>query len=149
MLFLYPVIESIGPGFTSILLVQLFGMLLYGLYTAIAPAIMVELFPTEVRGVGIGSTYNLVVALLSGTTPYLMTAAGAHQRTGWFIAYVCAGALVSLITFVPMPEPGPKPRLTMQPACARNGSYASAHAGCGTTRRQSPFDRRTARRIAY
>lgn len=104
VLFLYPVIKSIGPGFTSILLVQMFGMLLYGLYTAVAPAVMVELFPTEVRGVGIGSTYNLVVALLGGTTPYLMTAASAHQRTGWFIAYVCAGALVSLITFVLMPE---------------------------------------------
>jgi MFS transporter, MHS family, alpha-ketoglutarate permease len=104
LLFLYPVIRSIGPSFGSMLLVECFGMLLYGLYTAIAPAVMAELFPTEVRGVGIGAAYNLVVALLGGTTPYLMTAAQTHQREGWFIAYVCVGALIGLVTFWRMPE---------------------------------------------
>ncbi|HKT99432.1 MAG TPA: MFS transporter [Paraburkholderia sp.] len=104
LLFLYPVIVSIGTSFMSILSVELFGMLLYGLYTAVAPAVMVELFPTEVRGVGIGSTYNLIVALLGGTTPYLMTIADEHRHTGWFIAYVCFGALISLITYLKMPE---------------------------------------------
>jgi len=65
---------------------------------------MAELFPTEVRGVGIGAAYNLVVALLGGTTPYLMTAFQAHHREGWFIGYVCIGALVGLVTFWRMQE---------------------------------------------
>ncbi|HEY4297182.1 MAG TPA: MFS transporter [Paraburkholderia sp.] len=104
LLFLYPVVRSIGPSFGSMLLVECFGMLLYGLYTAIAPAIMAELFPTEVRGMGIGAAYNLVVALLGGTTPYLMTAFQARGHEGWFLAYVSAGALIGLVTFWRMPE---------------------------------------------
>ncbi|MDR2992096.1 MAG: MFS transporter [Burkholderiaceae bacterium] len=104
LLFLYPVMRSVGPSFMSILLVELFGMLLYGLYSSIAPAVMAEIFPTEVRSIGIGATYNIVVAVLGGTTPYLMTLASAHQREGWFIAYVCVGALIGLITYWRMPE---------------------------------------------
>lgn len=104
LLFLYPVVMSVSAHFWSILLVECFGLLLYGLYTAVAPAIMTELFPTEVRGVGIGATYNLVVALLGGTTPYLMTAAGAHGHEGWFLAYVGVAALVGLVTYWVMPE---------------------------------------------
>jgi MHS family alpha-ketoglutarate permease-like MFS transporter len=104
LLLLYPVMKSVGPSFMSILLVELFGMLLYGLYSSIAPAIMAEIFPTEVRSIGIGATYNIVVAVLGGTTPYLMTLAAAHQREGWFIAYVCVGALIGLITYWRMPE---------------------------------------------
>jgi len=104
LLFLYPVVMSIGPGFQSMLLVECFGLLSYGLYSAIAPSIMAELFNTDVRGVGIGAAYNLVVALLGGTTPYLMTWLQSVHREGWFLAYVCVGAAVSLITYWRMPE---------------------------------------------
>ena len=64
---------TLGPSFGSILAVELFGLVLYSMYTSIAPAIMSEQFPTSVRAVGIGTPYNLVVALLGGTTPYLLT----------------------------------------------------------------------------
>ncbi|ABE36129.1 sugar (and other) transporter family protein [Paraburkholderia xenovorans LB400] len=104
LVFLYPVVTSIGPGFQSMLLVECFGLLTYGFYSAIAPSIMAELFSTDVRGVGIGAAYNLVVALLGGTTPYLMTWLQSIHREGWFLAYVCAGAAVSLITYWRMPE---------------------------------------------
>jgi len=104
LLFLYPVMHSIGPSFWSMLLVGCFGMLLFGLNSAIAPAVMAELFPTEVRGMGIGAAYNLVVALLGGTTPYLLTILEAHHHEDWFIGYVCVGALIGLITFWRMPE---------------------------------------------
>jgi MFS transporter, MHS family, alpha-ketoglutarate permease len=104
LLFLFPVVQSIGPGFGSILLVESFGLLSYGLYTSIAPAVMTEQFDAEVRGVGIGTVYNLVVAIFGGTTPFLMTALQARHREGWFIAYVCAAAAVGLFTYWKMPE---------------------------------------------
>jgi MHS family alpha-ketoglutarate permease-like MFS transporter len=104
LLFLYPVVTSIGPSFRSMLLVECFGLLTYGLYSAIAPSIMAELFSTEVRGLGIGAAYNLVVALLGGTTPYLMTWLQSTHHEGWFLGYVCLGALVSLIAYWRMPE---------------------------------------------
>jgi MHS family alpha-ketoglutarate permease-like MFS transporter len=104
LVLLYPAMMSVSANFWMILLIDCFGMLLYGLYSAIAPAIMVELFPTEVRSIGIGATYNLVVALLGGTAPYLMAAATAHGLTGWFLGYVCCFALFGLITYWKMPE---------------------------------------------
>lgn len=104
MLFVYPVVLSTGASVMSILLVDLFGLLLYGLYSAIAPAVMVELFSTEVRGVGIGVVYNTVVALLGGTTPYLMSWLQSHRHENWFLLYVSGAALVGLLTYLFMPE---------------------------------------------
>jgi len=104
MVFLYPVVTSIRADFVSMLLVECFGLLTYGLYSSIAPAVMAELFSTEVRGIGIGTAYNLVVALLGGTTPYLMTWLQSTRHEGWFLAYVCLGAAISLITYLRMPE---------------------------------------------
>jgi MHS family alpha-ketoglutarate permease-like MFS transporter len=108
-LLLYPVVSSIGSSFWSILLVELFGLLFYGLYSSIAPAIKSELFPTDVRALGIGLPYNLVVAIFGGTTPYLMTWLQSRGHESWFLFYVSAAALVSLVAFLRMPETRGKP----------------------------------------
>jgi len=104
LLFIFPVMHAVGPSFMRMLLIECFGLLLYGLYSAIAPALMSELFSTEIRGVGIGAIYNLVVALVGGTTPYLLTWLGSAGHQDWFFIYVCFGALVSLIAFYFLPE---------------------------------------------
>lgn len=104
LLFFYPLITNMGPSFGSILSVELFGLVLYGMYTSIAPAIMSEQFPTSVRAVGIGAPYNLVVALLGGTTPYLLTWLQSIGQERWFFFYVLAGAVITLVTFIRMPE---------------------------------------------
>ena len=109
LLFFYPIITSMQPTFSSILMVELFGLLLYALYTSIAPAIMSEQFPSSVRAVGIGAPYNLMVALLGGTTPYLLTWLQSHGQESWFFYYVLAGAALTLITFIKMPETAGKP----------------------------------------
>lgn len=106
LLLLYPVIHAVGPSFARMLLVNCFGLLLYALYSAIAPALMAELFSTDVRGVGIGAAYNLVVALVGGTTPYLMSWLESVGHQDWFIGYVSIGALVTLIAFCCVPENG-------------------------------------------
>ena len=55
LIFFYPLMTTLGPSFGSILAVELFGLVLYSMYTSIAPAIMSEQFPTSVRAVGIGT----------------------------------------------------------------------------------------------
>jgi len=102
--FLYPVVLSVGNTFWSIALVELFGMVLYGLYTAIAPAVMAEIFGAEIRSLGIGLPFNLVVALLGGTTPYLMTWLQGRGQEKLFLIYVCVGSAISLLTFLRMKE---------------------------------------------
>ena len=109
LLFFYPIITHMQPTFSSILLVELFGLLLYALYTSIAPAIMSEQFPSSVRAVGIGAPYNLMVALLGGTTPYLLTWLQSNGQESWFFYYVLAGAALTLLTFIKMPETAGKP----------------------------------------
>ncbi len=109
LILFYPLMTTMGPSFGSILMVELFGLVLYAMYTAIGPAIMSEQFPTSVRAVGIGAPYNLVVALLGGTTPYLLTWLQSNGMERWFFYYVLAGAVVTLITFIRMPETAGQP----------------------------------------
>ncbi len=104
LLFLYPVVRLIGPDLGTLLLIECFGLFSYALYASIAPSIMAELFDTQVRGVGIGAAYNVVIALLGGTTPYLLTWLSSHGKDGWFFVYVGCGALITLLTFLRMPE---------------------------------------------
>ncbi len=101
---LYPVVRSMSASFASILAVELFGLLLYGLYSAIAPAIKSELFSTDIRALGIGLPYNLVVAIFGGTTPYLMTWLQSRGHEQWFLVYVSVMAVITLVAFIRMPE---------------------------------------------
>ena len=104
LLFFYPMIKWMDSSFSSILLVEMFGLLLYALYTSIGPAVMSEQFPTEVRAVGIGAPYNLVVAILGGTTPYVLTWSQSIGKQDYFYFMVIVGAILTLITFIKMPE---------------------------------------------
>ncbi|WP_151829114.1 MFS transporter [Acinetobacter radioresistens] len=104
LLFFYPIIKWMDSSFSSILLVEIFGLLLYALYTSIGPTLMSEQFPTEVRAVGIGAPYNLMVALLGGTTPYILTWLQSIEKQDYFYFLVIIGAALTLLTFIKMPE---------------------------------------------
>lgn len=99
-----PLSSLIGPGFGNLLVVFGVGLALYTAMTSIAPAIMSELFPTEVRGLGIGAWYNLTVAVFGGTAPLVIQAlseAGASQAFFW---YVAGGAVIAFLTILTLPE---------------------------------------------
>lgn len=65
--------------------------------------IMSELFPTELRGLGIGAWYNLTVAVFGGTAPLLITVFGAISPTLYFW-YVAAGAAIAFAVILTLPE---------------------------------------------
>jgi MHS family alpha-ketoglutarate permease-like MFS transporter len=99
-----PLSSLIGPGFGNLLVVFGVGLALYTAMTSIAPAIMSELFPTELRGLGIGAWYNLTVAVFGGTAPLVIQAlseAGASQAFFW---YVAGGAVIAFLTILTLPE---------------------------------------------
>ena len=50
-----------------------------------------------------------MVALLGGTTPYLLTWLQSIGQERWFFYYVLVGAVITLITFIRMPETNGKP----------------------------------------
>ncbi|MDP9398545.1 MAG: MFS transporter [Actinomycetota bacterium] len=99
-----PLSALIRPGLTGMLVVYCTGLGLYSLMTSIAPAIMSELFPTEVRGIGIGAWYNITVATFGGTAPLVITALGNAGRPHFFFWYVTSGAVLCFLTVLSLRE---------------------------------------------
>ncbi|WP_296655069.1 MFS transporter [Paraburkholderia sp.] len=102
--FLYPVVLSVQPTFWSIAGIELFGLVLYALFSSIVPATLSEMFKTEIRTVGIGLPINIVIAVLGGTTPFLMTWLQSMHLDNYFLIYVSAGSFITLVTVWRMKE---------------------------------------------
>jgi MHS family alpha-ketoglutarate permease-like MFS transporter len=99
-----PLSGLIGPGFWNMLVVFGVGLGLYTAMTSIAPAVMSELFPTELRGLGIGAWYNLTVATFGGTAPFVIQALAGAGLAHLFFWYVAAGAVVAFLVILTLPE---------------------------------------------
>ncbi len=101
-----PMSKLITPDatFASVLLVFCYGLGLYAVFASIAPAIMSELFPTELRGLGIGAWYNLTVAVFGGTAPLVISWLGDIGHSSWFFWYVAVGAVVAFLAILSLPE---------------------------------------------
>ena len=99
-----PLSTLVKPGLVNLVVVFTVGLGLYTAMTSIAPAIMSELFPTALRGLGIGAWYNLTVALFGGTAPLViqtLSAAGYAQAFFW---YVASGAVIAFLVILTLPE---------------------------------------------
>ncbi|MGH8870085.1 MAG: MFS transporter [Actinomycetes bacterium] len=99
-----PLSALVGPGLVNLLVVFCTGLGLYALLSSIAPAIMSELFPTEVRGIGIGAWYNLTVACFGGTAPLVITALADAGKSQLFFWYVTVGAVIAFATILTLRE---------------------------------------------
>lgn len=103
-LLIVPLSLLIGPGFWNMLVVLVVGLGLYTLMTSIAPAIMSELFPTSLRGLGIGAWYNLTVALFGGTAPLILQSLQLAGLGALFFVYVAVGAVIAFVAVLTLPE---------------------------------------------
>jgi MHS family alpha-ketoglutarate permease-like MFS transporter len=68
---------------------------------------MSELFPTRLRGLGIGAWYNLTVALFGGTAPLViqwLSNISHISHSSWFFWYVAVGAAVAFVATLTLPE---------------------------------------------
>ncbi len=99
-----PLSALVGPGTGGLLVVFCTGIGLYTAMTSIAPAIMSELFPTALRGLGIGAWYNLTVAIFGGTAPLLISTFAAFGASTAFFYYVAAGGAVAFLVILTLPE---------------------------------------------
>ncbi|QPP05381.1 MFS transporter [Streptomyces bathyalis] len=93
-----------GAGLPQLLVVFCTGLGLYALMSSIAPAIMSELFPTELRGVGIGAWYNITVAIFGGTAPLVITSMANAGHPDLFFVYVTVGAVIAFLTIFTLRE---------------------------------------------
>ena len=73
-------------------------------YTAINAVVKAELFPTEIRALGVALPYAVTVALFGGTAEYIALWAKNAGHEAWFFWYVTACVAMSLVVYVTMPE---------------------------------------------
>lgn len=90
-----------NASFMTILLIQIaFGFIL-SMNDGSLPALLSELFPTEVRYSGFAFTFNTANALLGGTAPLLATwmiqQTGSPMAPGWYLMAVSVIALIGLM----------------------------------------------------
>ena len=82
----------------------LFALVIVSGYTAVNAVVKAELFPTEVRALGVGLPYALAVALFGGTAEYVALWFKSSGYEAGFYWYVTACAALSLIVYVVVPD---------------------------------------------
>jgi len=80
------------------------GMLMISFYTSISGVVKAELFPPEVRAMGVGFPYAVANAIFGGTAEYVALALKNAGHGTWFAYYVTAMAVVVLIVGLAMPD---------------------------------------------
>ena len=93
------------PVLSLMLVGPLVFAVLLGLFIGVIPATMAEAFPARVRVTGVSLAYNLVLGLLGGTTPMIVTYLLAWSHNPLAPAYYLMGAAaVSLAVLMSWPE---------------------------------------------
>jgi MHS family alpha-ketoglutarate permease-like MFS transporter len=73
-------------------------------YTAINAVVKAELFPTEIRALGVALPYAVTVSLFGGTAEYLALWAKSAGHESWYFWYVTVCVGMSLLVYVAMPD---------------------------------------------
>jgi len=101
-LFTYPIMTTLGNTHTVL---PAFGLVLAALvivsgYTAINAVVKAELFPAEIRALGVALPYAIANTLFGGTAEWvaLKLKSSGHERV--FFVYVTVGIAVSLVVYV-------------------------------------------------
>ncbi|RZA32183.1 MAG: MFS transporter [Lysobacteraceae bacterium] len=105
-LFTVPILSQLQSVTTS---VQAFWLILAALaivsgYTAINAVVKAELFPVEIRALGVGLPYALTVALFGGTAEYVALWFKEMGHESGFYWYVTACIACSLLVYIAMPD---------------------------------------------
>ncbi|MFF3767568.1 MFS transporter [Streptomyces sp. NPDC001922] len=102
----YPLMTALrsASSYWSALGLSLIALVIVTGYTSINAAVKAELFPTGVRALGVALPYSIANALFGGTAEYVALWFKDAGMETMFFWYVSGCALVSLVTYVLMPE---------------------------------------------
>ena len=101
-----PVLTALATtrDMTSAFLLLMAALLAVSGYTAINAVVKAELFPTEIRALGVALPYAVTVAIFGGTAEYIALWAKSAGHEAWYFWYVTVCVAISLIVYVAMPE---------------------------------------------
>ena len=88
----------------SLFLAQSVMMVFVAASSSIIPAAYAELFPTEIRTVGVAVPYSIAVAVFGGTAPYLQAWMGSVFGPNAFNLYAVALLVITLLVIRTIPE---------------------------------------------
>ena len=88
--------------FTGILLLLLFALLIVSGYTSINAVVKAELFPAEVRALGVGLPYAVAASIFGGTAPYIALLFKDQGNESWFFIYISVLIFASLLVYATM-----------------------------------------------
>ena len=100
----FPLLSVLGSSFGSVLLVSLVGMAFLSLNHSNLATVFAEMFPPQVRTIGIALPYAISNAIFGGTAPSVMQYFGAAGNLWAVPLYVSVCALVTGLFFWFMPE---------------------------------------------
>jgi MFS transporter, MHS family, alpha-ketoglutarate permease len=95
---------SQATNLSFIFLLMICSLLIVSGYTSINAVVKAELFPAEVRALGVGLPYSLTVAIFGGTAEWLALYAKKIGHETWFYWYVTACIFISLLVYLRMKD---------------------------------------------
>lgn len=105
-LFTYPLLNALSltqsPYIAFVLL--LLALIIVSGYTSINAIVKAELFPAEIRALGVGFPYAFTVAIFGGSAEYIALWFKNAGHEHYFYWYVTACVFVSLIIYISMQE---------------------------------------------
>ena len=85
-------------------LIIMAALLIVSGYTSINAVVKAELFPTNIRALGVGLPYSITVALFGGSSELIALAFKENQVEHYFYYYVTACIFLSLLVYFFMPD---------------------------------------------
>lgn len=85
-------------------LLMLIGLLIVSGYTSINAVVKAELFPAQIRALGVGLPYALTVAVFGGTAEYLALWFKQLGHESWFFWYITGCVFISLLVYAFMKD---------------------------------------------
>lgn len=101
-----PLLSMIGATSSPLaaFLLVLVALVIISGYTAVNAVVKAELFPTQIRALGVGLPYAVAVALFGGTAEYVALWFKSIGYEAGFYWYVTACAAVSLVVYIIVPD---------------------------------------------
>ena len=102
----YPILTSLTheTNTTIIFLLMIAALIIVSGYTSINAVVKAELFPAEIRALGVGLPYALTVAIFGGTAEYFALWFKNIGHESYFYWYVTGCILISLILYTTMKD---------------------------------------------
>jgi len=101
-----PILFALGTVSSSLVAFSLvlLALTIASFYTSISGVVKAELFPAEVRALGVGLTYAVANALFGGTAEYVALWLKSAGSESWFFWYVAGMVAIGLVASIMMPD---------------------------------------------